>query len=53
LRFSDLGRVSACGFAELEGRQFDLIVNATAAGLSDAVPPLPAGVLAAAAGATT
>ncbi len=47
LRFSDLGRVSASGFAELAGRQFDLIVNATAAGLSDAVPALPAGVLAA------
>lgn len=46
LRFSDLGRVSASGFAELEGRQFDLIVNATAAGLSDAVPSLPADVLA-------
>jgi shikimate dehydrogenase len=46
LRFSDLGRVSGCGFAELAGRQFDLIVNATAAGLHDAVPPLPDGVLA-------
>ena len=45
LRFSDLGRVSGCGFAELAGRQFDLIINATAAGLSDAVPPLPEGVL--------
>ncbi len=47
LRFSDLGRVSGCGFADLTGRRFDLIVNATAAGLSDAVPPLPDGVLAA------
>ncbi|MCP5195529.1 MAG: shikimate dehydrogenase [Gammaproteobacteria bacterium] len=47
LRFNDLGRVSACGFAELAERQFDLIINATAAGLNDAVPPLPAGVLAA------
>ncbi len=47
LRFSDLGRVSGCGFAELAGRQFDLIINATAAGLSDAAPPLPEGVLAA------
>ncbi len=47
LRFSDLGRVSGCGFADLAGRRFDLIVNATAAGLSDAVPPLPDGVLAA------
>ncbi|MBK8751968.1 MAG: shikimate dehydrogenase [Candidatus Competibacteraceae bacterium] len=47
LRFGDLGRVSGCGFAELAGRQFDLIINATAAGLSDAAPPLPEGVLAA------
>ncbi|MDG4555058.1 MAG: shikimate dehydrogenase [Candidatus Competibacter sp.] len=47
LRFSDLGQVSGCGFADLAGRQFDLIVNATAAGLHDAAPPLPEGVLAA------
>lgn len=46
LRFSDLGRVSGYGFAELAGRQFDLIINATAAGLNDAVPPLPEDVLA-------
>jgi shikimate dehydrogenase len=46
LRFSDLGPVSGCGFAELAGRRFDLIVNATAAGLENAVPPLPEGVLA-------
>lgn len=47
LRFGDLGRVSGCGFAELAGRQFDLIINATAAGLSGAMPPLPDRVLAA------
>lgn len=47
LRFSDLGPVSGCGFAELAGRPFDLIINATAAGLRDATPPLPEGVLAA------
>lgn len=47
LRFSDLRPVSGCGFAELAGRSFDLIINATAAGLQDAVPPLPEGVLAA------
>ncbi|MBK7540570.1 MAG: shikimate dehydrogenase [Candidatus Competibacteraceae bacterium] len=46
LRFGDLGKVSASGFAELAGRQFDLIINATAAGLSAEVPPLPDGVLA-------
>jgi shikimate dehydrogenase len=47
VRFSDLGRVAGSGFAELAGRQFDLIINATAAGLEDAAPPLPEGVLAA------
>jgi shikimate dehydrogenase len=47
LRFGDLGPVTGCGFAELAGRSFDLIVNATAAGLNGAVPPLPEGVLAA------
>jgi len=46
LRFGDLGTVSGCGFAELVGRRFDLIINATAAGLNDTVPPLPEGVLA-------
>ena len=46
LRFNDLGRVSACGFSELVERRFDLIINATAAGLDDAVPPLPDEVLA-------
>lgn len=45
LRFGDLGPVSGCGFADLVGRSFDLIINATAAGLNDAAPSLPAGVL--------
>lgn len=43
--FSDLGPISGCGFDELSGQSFDLIINATAAGLSDAVPPLPDGIL--------
>ena len=47
LRFGDLGPVSGCGFAELAGRRFDLIINATAAGLNDTVPPLPEEALAA------
>ena len=46
LRFGDLGRVLGCGLTDLAGRSFDLIINATAAGLTDAVPPLPDGVLA-------
>jgi len=32
---------SACGFGELEGREFDLVVNATSAGLAGELPPLP------------
>ena len=47
LRFGDLGSVSGCGFADLTDRSFDLIINATAAGLTDAAPSLPEGVLAA------
>jgi shikimate dehydrogenase len=47
LRFSDLGPASGCGFAELAGRRFDLILNATAAGLNDAAPLVPDGLLAA------
>ncbi len=47
LRFSDLGRVSGCGFTELAGRQFDLIINATAASLNHAAPPIPDDILAA------
>jgi shikimate dehydrogenase len=38
---SDQGRVSGCGLGELAGRQFDLIVNATAAGLHGEAPPIP------------
>ena len=45
LRFGDLGLVTGCSFADLAGRSFDLIINATAAGLADTVPPLPDGVL--------
>lgn len=44
--FSDLGSIMGCGFDGLEGRRFDLIINATSAGLDNRVPPLPQGVLA-------
>lgn len=46
LLFSGLGPLTACGFPELAGQRFDLIINATAAGLSGELPPLPQGVLA-------
>jgi len=37
---------SACGFAELVGRSFDLVINATSAGLSDGAPDIPDGIFA-------
>jgi shikimate dehydrogenase len=40
-QFSDLGRVSGCGFPALAGRQFAIVINATAASLKGEVPPLP------------
>jgi shikimate dehydrogenase len=40
-------RVAGGGLDELVGRRFDLIINATAAGLEAKVPPLPDGCLAA------
>jgi len=37
----------ACGFDSLAGQAFDLVVNATSAGLAGELPPLPPGLLAA------
>jgi len=39
------GVVSACGYLEIDGA-FDLVINATAASLSAALPPVPATVFA-------
>lgn len=36
----------ACGFPQLAGREFDLVINATSAGLSDSELPLPPHVFA-------
>jgi shikimate dehydrogenase len=44
---SSRGDVTGCGLADLEGQDFDLIVNATSSGLGGDVPTLPEGVLAA------
>ena len=35
---------TACGYEVLAGRSFDLVVNATSAGLAGELPPLPAGL---------
>jgi len=44
-RFSHLG-CSACGYDELVNRQFDLVINATAASIAGDLPPLPPGLFA-------
>jgi shikimate dehydrogenase len=38
--------ISGCGYADLAGEAFDLLVNATSAGLANETPKLPGGVLA-------
>ncbi len=53
LRFSDLGEVHACSFDELGGRSFDLVINATSAGLQGDVPPFPKSIVAQKPSATT
>jgi len=34
---------TACGYGELDGQRFDVVINATSAGLQDAALPLPRG----------
>jgi len=46
-QFSDLGKLEGCGYDDIEGRQFDLVINATAASLQGELPPLPDSLLAA------
>jgi shikimate dehydrogenase len=43
--FTDLGNLKACGFDELAGKKFHLIINATSAGLSGELPPFPASII--------
>lgn len=43
--FRVLGKIAACRFEELGGQQFDLVINATSAGLKGEIPPFPASIL--------
>lgn len=44
--FAPHGTLSACSYDALGGRQFDWVINATAASLQGDLPPLPANLLA-------
>ncbi len=44
--FAGHGKLQASGFDSLSGQQFDVLLNATSASLSDQLPPLPAKLLA-------
>ncbi|MEN3752708.1 shikimate dehydrogenase [Mangrovibacter yixingensis] len=43
--FSDYGNVSACEYSSLDGKVFDLIINATSSGIHGDIPPVPASLL--------
>ncbi len=44
--FANKTNIHACGFNELEGQQFDIIINGTSAGLGGEMPPIPASIIA-------
>jgi len=43
--FSDLGTISGCGFGDLKGPPYDLIINATSASLQGEMPEMPVGLV--------
>jgi shikimate dehydrogenase len=43
--FRDLGSIEACGFKEIEGPPYDLVLNGTSASLSGEMPALPQGIV--------
>ncbi|MBK7676859.1 shikimate dehydrogenase [Accumulibacter sp.] len=46
-RVSRADSLGACGYPQLAGQSFDLVINATSASLGGKLPPLPEGVFAA------
>ena len=45
-QFAGFGPVQGGGYAELAGQSFDLVVNATSAGMAGELPPFPRGIFA-------
>lgn len=43
--FSSYGEIEVCEFPQLDGQEFDVVINATSAGLSGELAPLPDGFL--------
>jgi shikimate dehydrogenase len=43
--FADLGTISGCGFGDLTGPPYDLIINATSASLQGEMPEMPVGLV--------
>jgi len=43
--FADLGLIRGCGFADIEGPPYDLILNGTSASLQGEMPDMPAGLV--------
>lgn len=43
--FAHKGMIKGCGYHDLDGQRFDLIINATSTSLSDEIPPLPENIL--------
>lgn len=43
--FRMLGKILACEFQELGGRRYNVVINATSAGLHGEMPPFPASIL--------
>ena len=39
--FADAGNIEACGFQDISGHSFDLIINGTSSSVSGQVPPIP------------
>lgn len=47
LRHLAAGGIGACAYSSLDGMQFDIVINATSAGLAGAMPRLPGDIFAA------